>query len=76
MQSETHNPKHFLENVYKADFGKGGTLKFTCKGIVGRSNTLPNQIRQGEPSGGGQPKRPLSLIEQDMSCDGPGALFS
>lgn len=75
MQSETHNPKHFLENVYKADFGKGGTLKFTCKGIVGRSNTLPNQIRQGEPSGG-QPKRPLSLIDQDTSCDCPGALFS
>lgn len=60
MQSETHNPKHFLENVYKADFGRGGTLKLTCKGIVGRSNTLPNQIRQGEPSGGAAEATTLS----------------
>lgn len=74
MQSETHTPKHFLGNVYKADFGKGGTLTSTCKGLVGRSSTLPNQIRQGEPSG--QPERPLSLRDPDMTCGGPGALFS
>lgn len=52
MQSETHNPTHFLENFYKADFGKGGTLKFTCKGGVGRSNTLPNRSNRENHQGG------------------------
>lgn len=46
MQSETHNPKHFRENVYKAEFGRGGTRKLTCRGAVGGSNTLPKPVRR------------------------------
>lgn len=50
-------------------------LTFTCKGFVGRSNTLPNPIRQGEPVRG-QSWWPRFLIDPDRSGDCPGALFS
>jgi hypothetical protein len=53
MQSEALNPMNFPENFDKAEFGKGGTLKFACKGVAGRSNTLSNQIPTGEPAGAG-----------------------
>lgn len=52
MQSETHNPKHFPENVYRADPGTGGTRKLTCKGTAAGSDTLPNPLGRHSPPGG------------------------
>lgn len=69
----THRPKHFLGNADKADFGQGGTLRLACKGVVGRSGTLPNQSRWNHPGGS---RGDQALRGQAPSCDCPGALFS
>lgn len=46
-KTETHNPKHFLDNFKRSCSWWRGTRKPTCEGIVGRSHTLP----KSEPTG-------------------------
>lgn len=60
MQSETHHPKHFLENVYIAGSGTGGTRRLTCKGTVVGSDTLPNPLGRQSPPGGSRGDPALS----------------
>lgn len=62
-------------HFYKADFGEGGTLTSTCKGIVaGPIHYLIRSNRESQTRR--QRRRPSSLIGQDASDDCPGALFS